>query len=85
MEKLIVNGIAREADRCREAIDKLVNHTQSELLYGNLIVPLDHASNPAPRRNLHLFTLGSSSATYGVLSSMGQCRSLAVRLYTPGG
>lgn len=69
MEKLIVQSIGREADRCQEATNKLVNYAQAELLFGDLNI-LNDPSKHLPGRHLHLFTLGSSSATYSLLSSL---------------
>ncbi|KAH9823521.1 hypothetical protein DFH28DRAFT_1118948 [Melampsora americana] len=69
MEKLIAQSIGREADRCREATDKLVNHAQAELLFGDMNI-FNDPSKHLLGRNLHVFTLGSSSATYSLLSSL---------------
>ncbi|KAI8448858.1 hypothetical protein BY996DRAFT_7546234 [Phakopsora pachyrhizi] len=59
LEKLMVETIAQEADRCRSSIENLVDHGLSEVL--------ERSSISGP---LHIFTLGSSSATYGILSNL---------------
>ncbi|MBW0491642.1 hypothetical protein O181_031357 [Austropuccinia psidii MF-1] len=64
LEKLMVDAIGAQIDRCRESVESIVNHALSEILHGTTL-PLHNQSAP-----IHVFTLGSSSTTYGVLSNL---------------
>lgn len=64
MEKRIVESIGKEAERCREANDKLVGFAIDQVVNGD-----------RQKKGLglvHLLTIGSSTATYGLLSNLGK-------------
>ncbi|KAG0144535.1 hypothetical protein CROQUDRAFT_134302 [Cronartium quercuum f. sp. fusiforme G11] len=60
LEKRIVESIGKEAGRCKEANEKLIDHAINQLIQ---LIPND-------QKSLHLFTIGSSTATYGLLSNL---------------
>jgi 16S rRNA G966 N2-methylase RsmD len=62
----MVEAIAIEADRCRQSVENIVKHAVFEILHAP-----DHFSNTDSISLIHLFTLGSSSATYEALSQLG--------------
>ncbi|PLW23209.1 hypothetical protein PCANC_01585 [Puccinia coronata f. sp. avenae] len=65
LEKRMVEAIAIEADRCRQSVENIVKHAVFEILHAP-----DHFSNTDSISLIHLFTLGSSSATYEALSQL---------------
>jgi hypothetical protein len=62
----MVGAIGVEADRCQQSIENIVKHAVFEILH----VP-DHYPLIDSIASIHLFTLGSSSATYEALSQLG--------------
>ncbi|KAA1083525.1 hypothetical protein PGT21_005532 [Puccinia graminis f. sp. tritici] len=65
LEKRMVGAIGVEADRCQQSIENIVKHAVFEILH----VP-DHYPLINTITSIHLFTLGSSSATYEALSQL---------------
>ncbi|WAQ81754.1 hypothetical protein PtA15_2A65 [Puccinia triticina] len=65
LEKRMVDAIGNEADRCRQSVENIVKHAVFEILH----TP-DHFSLTDSATSIHLFTLGSSSATYEALSQL---------------
>ncbi|KAH9461820.1 hypothetical protein MJO28_003422 [Puccinia striiformis f. sp. tritici] len=66
LEKRMVEAIGIEADRCRQSIANIVKHAVFEILH----LPPDPSTQVDSMNSIHLFTLGSSSATYEALSQL---------------
>lgn len=69
LEKLLVNAIATEADRSRNAARILMREGVSEILYNRALAP-DVAPGSELLQKMHIITTSSSSIVYNVIAKL---------------